>query len=111
MNEMPNWEARCSLALQELNRSDLDATRKVERARSILTGADHPTRHVPKPADTGAHEWVEVGVDPLGDAEDTSEGQSIRYVCRKCNAKGYQIVFPTSVTLYPIVSDALTCEH
>jgi hypothetical protein len=111
MTEKPNWEERCSLALRELDRPDIDATRKVEHVRRILIGKTTPPHEVAKSTGAGAHEWVEIGVEPLGGTEDTSEGQSIRYVCRKCSAKGYRIVFPTSVTLYPIVSDALVCER
>ncbi|MGC4067864.1 MAG: hypothetical protein QM784_25070 [Polyangiaceae bacterium] len=111
MTEKPNWEERCALALRELDRPDIDAARKLDHVRSILTGKTPPPHGVSKSTGAGAHEWVEVGVEPLGDAEDTTEGQSIRYACRKCNAKGYRIVFPTSVTLYPIVSDVLACER
>jgi hypothetical protein len=104
MSELSDWEERCALALNELERLDIDAVTKVARARGILKGeleCDDESR---------AHDWIEVGVDAIEGTDDSSPGQSIKYACRTCQVKGYRIVFPTSVTLYPIVSDTPNCN-
>jgi len=104
MSDLPDWEERCALALTEIERIDLDANAKLERVRRMLKGelesADDESR---------AHDWVEIGMDALQGTDASSPGQSIKYRCRSCDARGYRIVFPTSVTLYPIVSDSPNC--
>jgi hypothetical protein len=108
MSELPDWEERCALALEEIERTDLDDNTKIIRVKLILTG------ELDSAEDDGVvayHEWREVGVDELPGTDETSPGQSVRYICRKCDAKGYRIVFPTSVTLYPIVCDSPNCRR
>lgn len=103
MNDLPDWEERCALALAEIERTELNDADKIDRVRRILQGdvdAD----------DERAHCWVEVGMDSIAGTEFVSPGNAIHYRCQHCNAFGYRIVFPTSVTLYPIVSDAVSCK-
>jgi len=103
MNDFPDWEERCALALSEIERTDLNDAQKLDRARRMLTGELGED-------DEQAHSWVEVGMDPIAGTEASSPGNTIHYRCGRCNAIGYRIVFPTSVTLYPIVGDPPTCK-
>lgn len=104
MSDSADWEERCALALEEIERMDLDALAKLNRVRRILTGNLTPDD------DVRAHDWAEAGMDVLAGTASSGPGQSIQYICRKCEARGYRIVFPTSVTLYPIVTDSPTCR-
>lgn len=104
MNDSPDWEERCALALDEISRVDLDDRSKLARIKRLLEG-ELLTGEVNFP-----HDWAEIGVDDLPGTDDGSPGQSIKYECRKCGTKGYRIVFPTSVTLYPIVCDKAYCQ-
>jgi hypothetical protein len=106
MSDLPDWEERCALALEEMERTDLDDRTKLVRVKRFLKGEYEGTDD----RGTTAHDWTEIGVDDLAGTDDASPGQSIKYRCRKCGAKGYRIVFPTSVTLYPIVSDSPNCR-
>lgn len=105
MSDLPDWEERCALALDEMARTDLDDRTKLSRIKRFLTG-----EHEVDENGGTAHDWAEIGVDELAGTDDASPGESIKYQCRKCGAKGYRIVFPTSVTLYPIVSDSPNCR-
>lgn len=105
MSELPDWEERCALALNELDRTDLDNATKLTRTRRILTGEADT-----KAADLRTHVWLEVGAEALPGTDESSPGESIRYRCKRCGAEGHRIVFPTSVTLYPIVSDNPYCD-
>jgi hypothetical protein len=103
MSDLPDWEERCALALSEIERTDLDQARKLDRVRRILTGElDEDGER--------AHAWVEIGMDPIPGTPTSSSGNTIHYRCRNCDARGYRVVFPTSVTLYPIVSDVQNCK-
>jgi hypothetical protein len=103
MSDMPDWEERCALALSEIDRKDLDDTTKLDRVRRMLTGELDED-------DDRAHVWAEIGMDPIPGTHSSSPGNTIHYRCRNCNALGYRVVFPTSVTLYPIVSDVPSCK-
>jgi hypothetical protein len=87
-------------------RTDIDEKTKLERIKRVLEGDTTDGRSL----SSVPHDWVEVGVDDLPETNHASPGQSIKYECRSCGAKGYRIVFPTSVTLYPIVSESPTCR-
>jgi hypothetical protein len=102
MSDLPDWEERCALALDEIERTDLDDARKLDRVRRILTGELNEDGE-------RAHQWVEIGMDPIPGTANSSPGNTIRYRCQNCDARGYRVVFPTSVTLYPIVSDVQHC--
>jgi hypothetical protein len=103
MNDLPDWEERCALALQEIERTDIDDAHKLERVRMMLTGElDEDGER--------AHVWVETAMEPMPKTDNSSPGNTIHYRCRNCHAIGYRIVFPTSVTLYPIVSDVPSCK-
>jgi hypothetical protein len=103
MSDLPDWEERCALALDEIGRIDLSDAQKLDRVRRILTGELEQD-------DGRAHVWVEVGMDVIAGTQGSSPGNTIHYRCQRCAASGYRIVFPTRVTLYPIVSDATTCK-
>lgn len=103
MSDLPDWEERCALALGEIERIDLTDGIKLDRVRRILTGELDET-------DERAHVWVEVGMDPIPGTQHSSPGNTIHYQCQHCKARGYRVVFPTSVTLYPIVSDVVNCR-
>ena len=108
MSDLPDWEERCALALDELERTDLDDKTKLTRVKRALTGdlaaqEDQET--------LSYHDWQEVGVEPLPGSDEASPGEAVQYKCRKCGARGYRIVLPTSVTLYPIVSDSPICAR
>lgn len=102
MSGSPDWEERCALALSELDRIDLSDRAKLTRVRQILNG-DTET------IDEQCHEWVEIGMENMSDHERGAPGERIQYRCQHCGAFGYRVVFPTSVTLYPIVTDATGC--
>jgi hypothetical protein len=108
MSETPDWEERCTLALNEIDRTDLDVQNKLERVRSILNG--ELENEASEELISTRHDWREVSVEELPGIDEASPGETVRYECRKCGAKGYRIVLPTSVTLYPIVTDALYCR-
>lgn len=103
MSGSPDWEERCALALNELDRLDLDDKSKLARVRRLLNGEAESV-------DEPSHEWVEIGMDTMSDHERGAPGERIQYRCQHCGAFGYRVVFPTSVTLYPIVTDAATCR-
>lgn len=103
MNDLPDWEERCALALNEIERTDLDDAQKIDRVRRMLCGELGED-------DERAHVWVEIGMEAIPGTESSSPGNTIHYRCRDCRAHGYRIVFPTSVTLYPIVSDVPSCK-
>jgi len=103
MNDLPDWEERCALALEEIERSDLSDAEKLQSVRRILLGSSDDSNE-------RAHVWVEIGMDTISGTECTSPGNAIHYRCQKCKAIGYRIVFPTSVTLYPIVSEVTSCK-
>jgi hypothetical protein len=62
------------------------------------------------PVEERPHVWIEIGMEPIPGTHSSSPGNTIRYRCQHCNAKGYRVVFPTSVTLYPIVCDVPSCR-
>lgn len=103
MSDLPDWEERCALALGEIERTDLDDEQKLDRVRRMLTGELGED-------DETAHDWVEVGMDAIPGTSSSSPGNTIHYRCQTCSAVGYRVVFPTSVTLYPIVSDVSSCK-
>lgn len=103
MSDLPDWEERCALALSEIERSDLADGNKLDRVRRILTGELDED-------DERAHVWVEIGMDPIPGTLNSSPGNTIHYQCQNCQARGYRVVFPTSVTLYPIVTDLPICR-
>lgn len=103
MSGSPDWEERCALALNEIDRLDLDAKQKIAKVRRILVGEAEPREEWP-------HEWVEIGIETVSDHERGAPGEKVQYRCQQCGAFGYRVVFPTSVTLYPIVTDAAACK-
>jgi hypothetical protein len=104
MSSPPDWEERCALALLETERTGIDAAQRLAAVRRILMGDLDP--------DSGehGHDWRETGMDPLPGTAGGSPGHSIKYLCRCCGAVGYRIVFSTSETTYPIVSEAPLCR-
>ncbi len=96
-----DYEELCVRLREVVGRADLGAEAKVDAIRGILDSeTGRPT--------VRAHEWRETGAVPLEDG--SGDGQSIQYVCATCGAKGYQITYATSVTMYPIVSDSPGCS-
>jgi hypothetical protein len=104
MTAPPDWEERCALALLETERLSVDAEERLAAIRRILMG-----QYDPGGSERG-HDWQETGMDALPGSDESSPGHSIKYTCRCCGALGYRIVFSTSVTTYPIVSDAFDCH-
>jgi hypothetical protein len=102
MSGSPDWEERCALALSELDRFDLDDRSKLAQARRILSGEGAAEEQI--------HDWVEIGMESMSDHEHGAPGERIQYRCQHCGAFGYRVVFPTSVTLYPVVTDATSCR-
>ena len=98
----PDFEELCAQLRTVVDRTDLSNDEKVATIGRLLHGEAAPA------AGNSPHRWRETGSVPLEDG--AGEGQSVQYACSKCGAKGYQIVFPTSVTMYPIVTDTPLCQ-
>ncbi len=102
MAEISDWEERCALSMDVIDRDDLPDAEKLRRIRGLLSGgfAEEEER---------THDWVESGMEPLPAMDGGSPGHSMQYRCRRCGARGYRIVFATSVTMYPIVTEQPYC--
>ena len=98
-----DFEELCARLRTIVEREDLGNDEKVASLRELLLGATRPDA-------APGHAWRETGSLPLPATGDGgSQGQSVQYACTRCGARGYQIVFPTSVTMYPIVTDDPQC--